>query len=291
MIKKLFKFFLFIPSILVCSHAFGYDNDADRSGDVIMWLISVMYVVVPIAVSWVVVKLNKEEDPVKESGYRVPPGVIQDNTKEIISAMYDENLGFNFDNFKTHAQEVFKALKNAYAQRDGDKLPFMTEEQYFQHRTNIEKYIREGEIYVTEIENFDKSHLYKYNKTAQYDYLSIFFEIFGAEYIINDKTREIIPGGSDDNQLLRYVLVFRRDRKVLETTVKDAPEALKCPNCGAPAIINNVGRCTYCGAVIKDGSYAWALSGFNAVEPDYHYAPGGVYINDIQTERYKNGIN
>ena len=250
-----------------------------------------VYVAAVLVAAWAISVLNKIADKPLGGAPGGRPGFIQNNTTEIITAMYDENRGFDVEDFQMHAKEVFKALKNAYFERDIDKLPFSTREQYLQHRTQIDKYISEGQISVTEIENFDKIYLYKYNKTAEYDYLTVFLEIFGAEYDIDGKTREIVPGCADDNQLLRYLLTFRRDGKVLENTVKETPQSLACPKCGAPAVINNVGKCSYCGAVIKDGNYAWALDGFAEVWPDYSYAPGGVFINDIQTERYKNGIN
>ena len=296
--RKLFKSFIFTALLLVCSGAFAYhdytraDTENDGGDNASSKYFIYIYAAAAAAAFWSIFVLNKEEKGFGgQEALGTRTGYIQDNTKEIISAMYDENLGFDNDDFQEHAKEVFKTLKTAYSMRDIDKLPFMSTDEYRQHRLGINKSIEEKEINITEIENFDKIYLYKYNKTAEYDYLAVFMEVFGAEYIIDDKTRELIPCGSDENQLLRYLLTFRRDRKVLEATVVDTPQSIACPKCGAPAVLTNFGKCTYCGAVIKDGSYAWALDGFDIVDPDNIYGLGGVFINDVKTERYKNGID
>jgi hypothetical protein len=107
-----------------------------------------------------------------------------------------------------------------------------------------------------------------------------------ASHVIDEKAQKIIRGG-DEIKTEKYLLVLRRDRVVLEPTRKNIVEAVSCPKCGAPALINNMGHCVYCDAIIKTGNYVWFLDDIDIIWPDSRYSAGGVFINNKRTDRFK----
>ncbi|MDR0645467.1 MAG: TIM44-like domain-containing protein [Elusimicrobiota bacterium] len=308
-ISKLLFISLALLLIYVCAPAQIYDNNLNdylanrgayvqpkkansRKNNNIAYsheFIYVVYAIIAGAISLIVFLLDKAEIKIfgKHAIERDLPGVIIDNTKEIITALHESDSNFNRDQFIEYAKEVFKTLKSAFSQRDISKLPLMIEEQYREHVTQISQYIKKKQINITGIENIDKAYLYKYDKTMEYEYLSAFLEVKMINYVIEELTKTVLQNDPDEVLLKKYLLVFRRDRVVLEPTKKHTVETITCPKCGAPALINNMGRCVYCDSVIKAGNYKWFLADIDIIWADSRYAPGGVFINNKQTERYK----
>jgi hypothetical protein len=218
-----------------------------------------------------------------------PAGVITNNTPEVVFALRDGDPSFSSDQFLEKAKEIFKTLKNAYNLSDINKLPLMAEEQYNEHKTKIGLYVENRQINVSEIHSFDEVYFYKYDKTTKYEYLSALLKAELTNYVVDARSEEIVRGNPEELLTESWLLTFRRDVIVLEPTKNYKPVAIICPHCGAPALINNFGRCVYCDAIIKAGSYEWFLYDFDKIWPDSRYAPGGVFVNNKRTERYKNG--
>ncbi|MDR1123982.1 MAG: TIM44-like domain-containing protein [Elusimicrobiota bacterium] len=237
----------------------------------------------------VVLILNKMEDAAF-GGHTLEaaePGVITNNTPEIIFALRDGDTSFSPDQFLEKAKEVFKTLKNAYNLRDINKLPLMAQEQYTEHKTKIGLYIENKQINECEIRGFEEAYFYKYDKTAEYEYLLVLLKAELTNYVIDAGSGAIIRGDPKEFLTERWLLNFRRDARVLEPTKNYKPVAVVCPYCGAPALFNNFGHCVYCNTIIKAGNYEWFLFDFDKIWPDSRYAPGGVFVNNKRTDRYE----
>jgi hypothetical protein len=50
----------------------------------------------------------------------------------------------------------------------------------------------------------------------------------------------------------------------------------RCPNCGAPLDVNQIGQCHYCKAAVTSGKFDWVLSRIEQEEEvAYAYGSGG----------------
>ena len=81
-----------------------------------------------------------------------------------------------------------------------------------------------------------------------------------GDYIIDEKTKEIIKGNKETEYTHTYTLTFTRTSGVITPDEGEKIKTTNCPNCGAPTKITSSGKCEYCGSVITTGRYTWVLS-------------------------------
>ena len=91
------------------------------------------------------------------------------------------------------------------------------------------------------------------------DYITAMIKAAAADYIVNEKTGQILSGSTDVTQFTEFWTFLRSDQV---KTPAGAPELISkhCPNCGAPMAVNAIGKCEYCGSELTSGQFSWVLS-------------------------------
>ena len=102
-----------------------------------------------------------------------------------------------------------------------------------------------------------------------------------GDYIIDEKTREVLKGDPNREYDMRYLLTFTRRLGITTRETRGATCAC-CPNCGAPMHITNAGQCEYCGSDITTGDFDWVLSNLDSVKPETRLDERGVVIDPPQ---------
>jgi hypothetical protein len=205
---------------------------------------------------------------------------IPDNTHAIAKAIMEIDLDFSADKFLAWAKEVFITLQTAWSERDWEKVrPFETEELYRQHQLQIQEYIDKGRINVLERININNAYFYRYKRDEQYEYLAVYMNVRMIDYIIDEKTRQVLKGTPDKDCFLRYILTFIRKKGIL-TSAQAGISVVACPECGAPVRATSAGKCDYCGFIVKTGDYSWVLADIEGVKPGIKYDSGGVITDN-----------
>ena len=205
---------------------------------------------------------------------------MPDYTSDIAKAVSETDPDFSENKFLEWSKEVFITLQTAWSERDWEKVrPFEKEELYRQHELQIKKYIDSGRINVLERININNAYLFRYRREAEYEFLTVFMNTRMTDYIIDEKTREVLKGDPNTDSYMRYLYTFMRKKGVL-TSAAQAANTVECPKCGAPARVTSAGRCEYCGFIVKTGDFSWVLSDIEGIKHGAYPGPGGVIIND-----------
>ena len=188
---------------------------------------------------------------------------------------------FRKERFLAWSKEVFITLQQAWTARDWSRIrPFEKEELFRQHELQLQQYIDSGRINVMDRINVNTAYLNRYNRDAQYEYLTVYMETRMCDYIIDEKTKQVLKGDPNRDCYLNYLLTFMRKTGVKTNEATSNKSTVACPHCGAPLSITSAGKCDYCGFIVTTGEHDWVLSDMTAVRPDTPNLDGGVFIDD-----------
>ena len=85
------------------------------------------------------------------------------------------------------------------------------------------------------------------------------------DYIIDEKTKQVLEGNKDQDVYMTYRLTFMRKAGVKTKEGTSQISTTNCPNCGAPVQITTSGQCEFCGSVITTGEHDWVLSSLQGI--------------------------
>lgn len=222
-----------------------------------------------------------------------PPVMPMDFTDKISAAIRQIDPNFSSDAFITWSKDVFITLQQAWTARDWSTIrPLEKEELFEQHKRQLDEYIRNKKINIIERINVGQTHLHKYERDAQYEYLTVYMATRMVDYIIDEETRKVLKGDPNTDCYMNYLLTFMRKTGVKSHEGTDKSVAKNCPNCGAPLSITSSGKCDFCGSIITTGDFDWVLSKMDAVKANTVIDNRGVIINDgTQNNNNNNGDN
>ncbi len=261
-------------------YGYGYGN-VGTSGEGVSVFDIVTAVLIFIAIIIVVskgVKAKKgiiDTDTVRQ-GYNV---FVSDYTMDIVAEIHKTDPDFSYEKFIGWVKEVFITLQKAWSDRDFEKCrPFEKEELYAQHTAQIQEYRDKGWINRLDRINVNKSHLFKYTKDREYEYLTVYIQSRMSDYIIDENTRNVLKGDPSKEYEMKYLYTFIRKIGVLTDPVKSNNSVVACPHCGAPTQITSAGKCEYCGFIVTTGEYDWVLSDIEALHDETGIGKGGVIV-------------
>lgn len=171
----------------------------------------------------------------------------------------DEN--FSEEQFLTEVKEVFVKLQNAWTARDWKVIrPFESNELFQIHSTQLQEFIDNGKINVVERIAVQRASLKSFIQDGDKETLKVDLDAVMRDYIIDEKTKEVLEGSKEKDQYMKYTLTFIRKAGVKTQAGNKNIDTTNCPNCGAPTEITSAGQCEYCGSVITTGEHDWVLS-------------------------------
>ena len=221
-----------------------------------------------------------------------PPVMPMDFTGRISDAIRQIDPNFSSDAFITWSKDVFITLQQAWTERDWSTIrPLEKEELFEQHKRQLDEYIRNKKINIIERINVGQTHLHKYERDAQYEYLTVYMATRMVDYIIDEETRKVLKGDPNTDCYMNYLLTFMRKTGVKSHEGTDKSVAKNCPNCGAPLSITSSGKCDFCGSIITTGDFDWVLAKMDAVKANTVIDNRGVIINDGTQNNNNNNNN
>lgn len=244
---------------------------------------SVLVIIIVIALLLSISALKNKNSRGRTAGsYRGAAPQVLDHTQEIERAILAVDPLFNKEKFLAWSKEVYVTLQQAWMERDWSKIrPFEQEELFAQHQKLLQEYIDQGRINVMERINVNQAFLQKYERDPQYEYLTVYLQARMRDYIIDEKTRQVLMGNPDVDCYMQYLMKFTRKNGVKTDPAADS-NLIACPHCGAPTQITSAGKCEYCGFIVTTGDYDWVLCDMQAVKPGVIVDNSGVILRDNQ---------
>ena len=244
---------------------------------------SVLVIIIVIALLLSISALKNKNSRGRTAGsYRGAAPQVLDHTQEIERVILAVDPLFNKEKFLAWSKEVYVTLQQAWMERDWSKIrPFEQEELFAQHQKLLQEYIDQGRINVMERINVNQAFLQKYERDPQYEYLTVYLQARMRDYIIDEKTRQVLMGNPDIACYMQYLMKFTRKNGV-KTDPAAASNLIACPHCGAPTQITSAGKCEYCGFIVTTGDYDWVLCDMQAVKPGVIVDNSGVILRDNQ---------
>lgn len=271
---------------MICSDWGDWDSDYTGSGGGFYFfggnasaIVVVLVIVLLISVSAL---KNKSSRGRGGSSYRGAVPQVLDHTQEIERAILAVDPLFQKEKFLAWSKEVYVTLQQAWMERDWSKIrPFEQEELFAQHQKLLQEYLDLGRINVMERINVNQAFLQKYERDPQYEYLTVYLQARMRDYIIDEKTRQVLMGNPNADCYMQYLMKFTR-RNGVKTDPAAASNIVACPHCGAPTQITSAGKCEYCGFIVTTGDYDWVLCDMQAVKPGVIVDNSGVILRDNQ---------
>lgn len=168
---------------------------------------------------------------------------------------------FSEDKFITDAKNKFIKLQNAWSERDWEIIrPIESESLFEQHSKQLKGYIDRGQINKMERISVNWAELVSYSTDNEKETLVVALNSSMIDYIIDEKTGNLLKGDRERRLTNTYKLSFIRKKGVKTAEGTDEVKTTNCPNCGAPTRITSSGKCEYCGSVITIGEHDWVLN-------------------------------
>lgn len=253
------------------------DSEPLTAGDVVFG------VIIGIVVLVAVIAASKRKKSGTTGTYQpsVPMSAVTNNDQRITEAIAAIDENFSRERFIGWTKEVFITLQQAWSARDWSKIrPFEKEELFRQHESQLQEYINTGKINIIERINVNNAYMHFYKRDAQYEYLTVYMSTRMVDYIIDEKTRQILKGDPNRDCFMNYLLTFMRKTGVKTDAATSNKSTVSCPHCGAPVQITSAGKCEYCDFIITTGEHDWVLSNLDSVKPGIQIDNRGVVIED-----------
>jgi predicted lipid-binding transport protein (Tim44 family) len=116
------------------------------------------------------------------------------------------------------------------------------------------------------------------------DVIDVHFDVVAAPHYVNPTTGQVVSGSTSDERAGEEWR-FERDSGTL-TVVSGGVTAQKCPSCGAPLQLDEVGQCRYCRADVTSGKFDWVVTAMEQAE----FEGGGVAAPAQVAESPEEGI-
>ncbi len=238
------------------SSSSSYDSDYDGDGSGLMGFIIFLIIIA------IIIYYSKNKGSSTPQTSSMPrthfntgsSGLVEQQVKAVDPL-------FNKEVFLSWARTLFIKLQEAWAARDWETIrTFESVELFEQHKKQLQGYIDNHQINVMERIAVLGVELESFTQNGDKDILTCILRSRMNDYIIDDRTRQIIKGEKNKDIYGTYKLTFVRKTGVKTQAGTAEVNKTNCPNCGAPTEITSSGRCEYCGSVITTGEHDWVLS-------------------------------
>jgi predicted lipid-binding transport protein (Tim44 family) len=152
------------------------------------------------------------------------------------------------------AFENFVAIQNAWMEFDYDKLrELCTDELYNTYTSQLDTLkIKNGKNVMSDFDQ-EEIKIMGIKKQDKLVTVEVYLRITFYDYVINQKSKEVIRGTKDHKLTNNYEMQFVRKQD-------NSKKKTKCPNCGAEIDTVTSTKCEYCGSTIVVDANEFVLS-------------------------------
>ena len=277
------------------SRSYSYDDASELMStsmifSLIMNLVPIVFIFAIIFILKNVIKKSVSQQQNNRPAQPLRVAKPGNHQAQILLAVNKIDPQFSDIRFVSWAKENFILLQQAWTARDWSKIrPFEKEELFRQHELQLQEYINTHRINYIENINISDAYLHLYRRDIQYEYLTVYMSTRIIDYIVDERTGNVIKGSKDKYCYIDYLMTYMR-KKGVKTDISTGTKANVCPHCGAPLdSISSAGQCNYCGCIVTSGEFNWVLAEMDALRPGLSINEQGVIISE--TDNYENMQN
>ena len=168
---------------------------------------------------------------------------------------------FSEEEFLSWTKDLYVKMQHAWTERKWEGMrPLETEKLFEQHNAQIQEYIRNKTINVVERIAVNYATIYSFRQTEEKDIVDVALKATKRDYIIDEKTGNVVQGNKNQDRITVYKMTFERTKGTLTAKGEEKLDTKNCPNCGAPLKFTSSGKCEYCGSIVSTGVHDWVLS-------------------------------
>lgn len=165
------------------------------------------------------------------------------------------------EEFLSWTKDLYVKMQHAWTERKWEEMrPLETEKLFEQHNAQIQEYIRNKTINVVERIAVNYATIYSFRQTEEKDIVDVALKATKRDYIIDEKTGNVVQGNKNQDRITVYKMTFERTKGTLTAKGEEKLDTKNCPNCGAPLKFTSSGKCEYCGSIVSTGVHDWVLS-------------------------------
>jgi predicted lipid-binding transport protein (Tim44 family) len=189
-----------------------------------------------------------------------------------LAAIVARDPGFHKDIFLEQVQSAFYVVEGAWTQRNpAASRQIMADGLWNQHRVQMQGYVDGHKRNVLEGLTVATLTIIAAHTDSSYDTICVRILAASSDYDVDDNTGKVTRGKKEMEQWSED-WTFQRS-SAAQTPKGGGTLANHCPNCGAPLQLDLTGVCSYCKALVSDGTFDWVLARIAALPPDLARAP------------------
>lgn len=172
------------------------------------------------------------------------------------------NNDFEREQFYSWVKNIFIKYKSALSENDLEIIKTFSTENFIKKQKEIvnKKMNADSDYCKLTFDKIKSITLYSYCKSEEKDTMTLIIEYIELFDEFNMETRKKIKGLSGRKSEKTVYIVFERNNKMENDNEKSKIIYLNCLNCGAPTHVITIGKCDYCGKIIKTDISNWKLN-------------------------------
>lgn len=175
---------------------------------------------------------------------------------------------FNLETFLQRAQMAFFLVKKAWQDRTpGWAMPYLEPNQFQRWQAPLQQIMAQGHVPWLENLNVRGLKVMAADHGDGGDRITVHIDFVAASYVV-DQSGKMVEGSKEDRPFGED-WTFGRAAGV-KTVVAGGVTDQKCPNCGSPLTLNEVGECRHCGANVTSGKFDWVVMDMVTSAPDLY---------------------
>ncbi len=190
----------------------------------------------------------------------MPAPVVTQDVASQLGDLKQRDPNFSEQAFEDMASTAFFKIQEGWSKKDmGKARPFVSPSLLTRFEAQIAEFTRAGRTNRIEELTIGSLDLTEAVHDGGYDYVTVRVNAAAADYTVDDKSGQIVSGQKEIKPFTEYWTFLRSDQVKTDPN-KEMIVSKHCPNCGAPASVNAVGKCDYCGSELTSGRFSWVLS-------------------------------
>ena len=167
---------------------------------------------------------------------------------------------FSATELKEKISNMYIQMQNCWQAKNIEQLrPYFTDALFAQYDRQLEHYRKNHETNCVEHIAVLGVEFKGWRTVKENDEIIATVRTRIIDYVIDDKTQQVIRGSKSKEKFMTYEWVLSRKSGV-KTTNESGTRTISCPHCGAPVDINKSAKCEYCGSILTVDSSDWVIN-------------------------------
>lgn len=202
---------------------------------------------------------ESQTDISKQNAQRIKYESPMNHNLMIETFLKQHDHNFVCTKFIMQSENIFIDVKHAIQNYNTDVLELVEGDELLKKHTEQVKSNSSAKICeISDNISFMDSYLYKYEYSETEEYLTALHKVNLINYLQDKETGNSVHGSKRNTCLKFYFAKYVRPFGTI-SPIQEETKALNCPYCGGSVDYAVIGKCGYCGGIIKSSEMQWTL--------------------------------